>query len=499
MSRATSSRHLDWSPAAQLASGVLLTAVCGFAGTATAHVPGVQAAPPAAAPPTATPTLPGLDPRVDASRITELDLPELPDEIFLPLPPDHRVARRAAQVPIDAAVFDRAHAAIGQGLDALAAIQEPTGRWADGSAAAPSDDPDRRVPVSIAITALAYRGFMQSKDHAAHPEVAARARRAIEAARGPDGTWSDGPLGNYVTSVVISALSAADDPGARGLIDGAVASLSGLQWDEGEGLTARADWYGGAGYGSSGRPDLSNTQLMLEALYDAGVSPDEPAVQRALAFVTRTQNLSATNPAPWAGEDGGFVYTPANGGESMASEVAGEGRRGDLLPTGDPRRLRSYGSMSYAGFKSLLYAGLASDDVRVRAVFDWIRRNYTFDENPGMGQQGLYYYLNVAARALRVGQQARIETLDDGPRNWREDLIEAILERQRPDGTWVNDSGRWLEDEPALVTAYAILALQEAIKPVTFDSEDLDDPANALPATDSPRRPGARPEKDDRP
>jgi squalene-hopene/tetraprenyl-beta-curcumene cyclase len=471
----------------------------GFLGAAALAAPAAPVAPPASTSPPTSPTLPGLDPRVDASRITELDLPDLPDELVLPLPPDHRVARRAAQVPIDPAVFARAQAAIARGLEALAAIQEPTGRWADGSAAAPSNDPQRRVPVSVAITALAYRGFMQSQDHAAHPEVAAAARRAIEASRGPDGTWSSGPLGSYVTSVVISALAAADDPEARGLIDGAVASLTGLQWDEGEGVTARADWYGGTGYGSSGRPDLSNTQFMLEALYDAGVSPDEPAVQRALAFVTRTQNLSATNPASWAGDDGGFAYTPANGGESMASELAGEGRRGELLPAGDPRRLRSYGSMSYAGFKSLLYAGLGSDDVRVRAVFDWIRRNYTFDENPGMGQQGLYYYLTVAARALRVGQQVRIETFDRGPRNWREDLIEAILERQRPDGTWVNDSGRWLEGEPALVTAYAILALQESIKPVTFDSEDLDDPDTRPSATDARRGSGPRPEKDDRP
>ncbi len=418
------------------------------------------------------PVLPGVDPRIDTTRITDLGLPELPEDVVLPLPPDHRVARAAGQVPIDPDRFERARSAIARGLEGLAAIQEADGRWADESAAAPSDDPARRVPVSIAITALAYRAYVQSTDHAPHPEVAGAARRAILAARGPDGTWARGPLGNYVNSVVISALAAEDDPASRPLIDAALASLKSLQWDETEGLTPRADWYGGAGYGSSGRPDLSNTQLMLEALYDAGVSPDEPAVQRALAFVSRTQNLSATNPADWASDDGGFAYTPANGGESMASEAAGEGRRGELIPAGNPRRLRSYGSMSYAGFKSLLYAGLSVDDPRVRAVFDWIRRHYTFDENPGMGPQGHYYYMHAAARALRVAQQVRIETIEGEARNWREDLIDAIVERQRPDGTWVNVHPRWLEGEPALVTAYAILALQETIKPVTFDVDE---------------------------
>ncbi len=437
------------------------------------------------------PVLPGVDPRVDTSKITDLDLPSLPEEVVLPLPPDHRVARLAAQVPMDAAAFEAARAAIDRGLSALATMQQDDGRFSGGATAAASDAPERLVPVSVAITALVYRGFMQSSEHAPHPEAAARARAALLAARSPDGTFSGGPLANYVTAVVASALSAADDPEGRRIAGEAVATLSRLQWDEGEGITPRADWYGGAGYGSSGRPDLSNTQMMLEALYDAGVSPDEPAVQRALAFVTRTQNLSATNPADWAGDDGGFAYTPANGGESMASEAAGEGRRGELLPEGTPRRLRSYGSMSYAGFKSLLYAGLSPEDVRVRAVFDWIRRHYTFRENPGLGQQGLYYYLHAAARALRVGQQVHITPVDGEARNWREDLVAAVLERQQPDGSWRNDTGRWLEDDPALATAYAVLALQEAIKPVRFDIEDADESADT---------PGARiPSQEDRP
>jgi squalene-hopene/tetraprenyl-beta-curcumene cyclase len=84
--------------------------------------------------------------------------------------------------------------------------------------------------------------------------------------------------------------------------------------------------------------------MMLDALHDARVSPDDPAVQRAMLFVTRTQNLTSTNPAEWAqrgSNDGGFVYTPANNGESFASEDAGEGRYGELIPQGQPRSLRS--------------------------------------------------------------------------------------------------------------------------------------------------------------
>ena len=150
----------------------------------------------------------------------------------------------------------------------------------------------------------------------------------------------------------------------------------------------------------------------------------------------------------------------------MASEAAGEGQHGELIPAGEPRALRSYGSMTYAGFKSMLYAGLSADDVRVRAAFDWIRRNWSFEENPGLGQQGLFYYYHTMARALVVAQQDVITDEDGDRHNWREELIAALATRQRPDGSWRNDADRWLEGEPVMATVYAVLALEEALKPV---------------------------------
>ena len=182
-----------------------------------------------------------------------------------------------------------------------------------------------------------------------------------------------------------------------------VAWLRASQWQAEDQISPEEDWYGGVGYGKHGRPDLSNTQMMLEALHDAGVSPEDPAIQEALVFVSRSQNLKTTNPSAWAQagpNDGGFIYTPANGGESMASQYVGEGRYGELLVGSDPRRLRSYGSMTYAGFKSLLHAGLNQNDPRVDAAMGWIRRNWTLEENPGVGQQGLYYYFHALSRAL---------------------------------------------------------------------------------------------------
>src|SRR5260370_10893869 len=128
------------------------------------------------------------------------------------------------------------------------------------------------------------------------------------------------------------------------IIGDAAEFLKKLQWDEEEGKTPASDFYGGAGYDSKSRPDLSNTKFFLDALKDAGVSKDDPAMQRALVFISRCQNLkSEHNDQPWAGKinDGSFIYSAAGGGETKTDAPAGE--------------LPGYGSMTYAGVKSMIY------------------------------------------------------------------------------------------------------------------------------------------------
>lgn len=411
-----------------------------------------------------------LDSRIKRERITESDeLPPLPSRMAIPMPPVHRISERAEQVPIGAETWSKARQAIAHGLAFLESKADHRGGWARDAKAAPTDQPDRVAPVALAISSLVLKAFVQGDADALQRPPVARALRLIREAQHTDGSFDNGPIANYVTASVLQALAAVGDHDDEPLRVATVKWLQSNQWDQSEGVSPKQDWFGGAGYGNSGRPDMSNTQMMLDALYDAGLSPDEPAFQRALIFASRTQNLKATNPSSWAQtgpNDGGFIYTPANGGESMASEAAGEGRSGEKLPAGSPRSLRSYGSMTYAGFKSMLYAGLSQDDVRVRAAFDWLRHHWTFDENPGMGQQGLYYYYHTLSRALHVAQQDEITDVSGAKHNWREELIAALLKRQREDGSWVNEADRWMEGDPVLVTAYAVLALEEALKPV---------------------------------
>lgn len=418
-----------------------------------------------------------LDERIKPDKITEAEPAPLPVKVAVPHPPVHRISADAAQVPIDPEVWRQANEAIKRGLQFLDSKADSRGGWARDAKAAPTDQPERLASVALAVTSLVVKAYAQADPAFEQHEHVRRALRLIRAAQQTDKTFDASPIANYITSSVLQALAAVGSPDDYGLRQDAIEWLQTNQWDQSEGLGPRQDWFGGAGYGGSGRPDMSNTQMMLDALYDAGLSPDEPAFQKALLFISRAQNFASTNNAPWAGGappetkdaggDGGFIYTPANGGESFASEAAGEGRYGEkLLAAGEPRSLRSYGSMTYAGFKSMLYAGLSPDDVRVRAAFDWLRRRWTFDENPGLGQQGLYYYYHTLARALFIAQQHEITDVDGRTHNWREELIAALLKRQRDDGSWVNEADRWMEGDPVLVTTYAVLALEEALKPV---------------------------------
>ena len=99
-------------------------------------------------------------------------------------------------------------------------------------------------------------------------------------------------------------------------------------------------------------------------------------------------------------------------------------------------------------------------DVRVIAVKDWLRNNFSISENPGMGKQGLYYYYHTMAKALSLAGIDQIKDSSGKLRDWRSELTLVLLDLQNNDGYWVNESGRWWEKDPILVTCYAMLALE---------------------------------------
>jgi squalene-hopene/tetraprenyl-beta-curcumene cyclase len=349
---------------------------------------------------------------------------------------------------IDAALSGRVDSATQKALDYLVTSQSADGGWEMGGKSHP------------AISALVIRALAQDPRFGPkHPAVRSGLEFVLQYAQPDGGIYreEDGHK-NYHTSVALLMLSALQDPAHKEAISRAQDYLKKLQWDEGEGHEVSSPWYGGQGYGRNKRPDLSNTQLMIEALHDSGLSPEDPAYKKALVFIERCQMLDATNDQSFAdgADDGGFVYTPANGGESMAGTETSAGRP----------RLRSYGSMTYAAFKSMIYADVQRDDPRVRAALEWISRHYTLEENPNMpgakSREGLFYYYYVFARALQAWGEPTLKDASGVPHHWRNELAAKLLSLQRPDGSWVNDADRWYESNPYLVTSYAVLALQAA-------------------------------------
>ncbi|ETR69545.1 MAG: hypothetical protein OMM_09501 [Candidatus Magnetoglobus multicellularis str. Araruama] len=110
-------------------------------------------------------------------------------------------------------------------------------------------------------------------------------------------------------------------------------------------------YYGGIGYGGDDRPDLSNTQLALEAIHAAeayesrlkNVIPQTVSKieadkkefglhwKKALVFLARCQNVKAVNKMPYATDDGGFIYETG---------------------TYKKERSHSYGSMTYSDWSN---------------------------------------------------------------------------------------------------------------------------------------------------
>ena len=261
---------------------------------------------------------------------------------------------------------------------------------------------------------------------------------------------------NYETCVAIVVFSEANRDGRYDkLLKNAELFIKGLQWDEVEGQDESSLSYGGAGYGGKKRPDLSNTSFFIDALKAAGDGPDDEAMQKALIFVSRCQNLETEhNTTPFAAKnaDGGFYYTVAAGGESFAGKLDNGG-------------LRSYGSMTYAGLKSMIFAGVGPDDERVKAAVAWLKKNYSLKTNPGMEDAGLYYYYHTFAKALDALGQEEFTQADGTKHDWREELAAELARRQHDDGSWTNSNARWMEGDANLVTGYALLALSYCRKP----------------------------------
>lgn len=457
---------------------------------------------------------------------------------------------------IDEEHYRQARGMIEKSIEYLRTQQDDaTGGWAVMSEGAP------QLP---AISALVLNGMLMEPDIGPNDPSVARGVEFLMSYRQEDGGIYDGILANYNTAISLSALAYVNTSESGEAIQAGQEFLTRLQWSEDAiehpetGVIAEDHpYYGGVGYGRSGRPDMSNLTLMLQGLRDSGMDCDDEAFERALVFLSRTQMHEDVNGMPYAegSTQGGFIYATSPNADNMGVGESKAGTIEETLSDGTTAsRLRAYGSMTYAGFKSYLYADLDRDDPRVQMAYDWIRANYTLEENPGVGKDGLYYYFVTFSRAMDAwglpsiatlgesttltlqtpedvsgtlldyfsqtdlvrfrdgaGSEYRVDTrrseslsalsFDDGrtaevigsarasltlrgtteggtdesfdgfeidvrfieTRDWANDLIDRLAELQNEDGSFRSVDDRWMEDNPVLITAYALLALQHAV------------------------------------
>ena len=299
------------------------------------------------------------------------------------------------------------------------------------------------------ITGMAATALLRNPQ-VAHDEAlrsTAKTLAYLRALAKPDGGIYAKDIPHYITAVSVMTLTAAGLPQDKPLIEKGRKYLAEHLLDEGEGLSPNDKFYGGLGWGGlsdGGRADIISLEYGLRAMKEAGTAPNDPAWDKAIKFLQRTQNVGEINDQGFATDDGGFMYYP---GYSQAGGTA------------------SYGAATYAGLMSYAWSNVKKDDRRVQAVMKWIRNNYTVDENPGVGQKTVYYYYMVFAKALQAIGEPVITDAKGQAHNWREDLAKKLIALQHGEGFWVNSVPDEMQDNKVLVTCFTTMAIEAILQP----------------------------------
>ncbi|MBI3268767.1 MAG: terpene cyclase/mutase family protein [Planctomycetes bacterium] len=376
-----------------------------------------------------------------------------------------RVFAEDAQPPTAGARLD---AAFAKGAAWLAAQQKEGGAWNDQQG-----KPDVGITGLVVASIAGGPAALRAPHQAAIDKGCAYLLSCQQLNGGIHDPGKIPALSNYKTCIAIMALTAADREKYKDAILKARASLEGNQFCEKyHGIQPDDSAYGGWEYDehSPGKPgpDLSNVSFTVEALKEAGLPADSEIWKRAVKFLERCQNRSESNDRKEllaakglaVGNDGGFTYDPT---QSKAGEAVGADGK---------KALASYGSMTYSGIKSFIYAGVDKKDPRVQAAYGWIQQHFTLEENPGLrtdadpqsGRRGWFYYFHTFAKALDAWGEKELVTEDGVKHLWADELAVKLAALQSPEGWWQNENPKWWEDYRPLVTSYSLLSMARCAK-----------------------------------
>jgi len=348
---------------------------------------------------------------------------------------------------LDPSLARETEAAIYKALDWLVANQHADGSWSDTN-----------YP---ALTALPLWAFARS-NHPKKKEVTDKAVKFILSCVQSDGGIyrklegrPGGGLSNYNTATCMTALHSTGREEFVPIVQKARKFIASSQY------MGDDAYRGGLGYDASSKrnyTDLMNSLFGFEAmrLTDSVEEQKGKAEKKtdldwdaARKFIERLQNDENSDKA----NAGGFPYRPD---ESKAGTITNEA--GKVI-------FRSYGSMTYAGLLSLVYCKVDRNDPRVRSAFDWSVKNWSLEENPGMGPQGLYFFYYVLTKSLGAYGEDVLQSGDKPAVHWRAEVVKRVLGLQKTeDGKvyWVNSMGRFMESDKVLCTAYCLLTLETA-------------------------------------
>lgn len=337
-----------------------------------------------------------------------------------------------------------AAASVQRGLAYLESKQRENGSWAD------EDYP--------AMTAFGLWVFAQST-HSNKTAICSNAAKFVTSCiqadggiyRQPSFFLRAGGLSTYNTAICMTSLYVYDKTAYSQQILAARKFMTGNQL-LGDSAQAGGFGYDKPGKGWSGRPDLSNTAWTLNAMRTTQSLEDgRPKAEQVdidwvatEGFLKKLQNQDQDDPDNF----GGFGYE--KGGSRGGSATNKDG-----IVT-----LRGYGSMTYAGLESMVFAQVGKGDPRVVSALKWASRHWSVDENPGMGNKGLFYYYNIMSKALSISCGDTIPVEKGEPIAWKAQLVSKLASIQREDGSWINKDNTFWEGNPVLATEYAVLALE---------------------------------------